>query len=235
MITVSPLLFDVIKKRRGIKKDTSLVLNAVDKNEIAGGNGSLNIAEKLNISSDDFVIGVIGRLSKEKGQEFLLEAISLCKHECPDLKLLVVGDGPDREILSALSIKLNLENNVIFCGHQKDMKSFYKIINLLVLPSLSEGLPNVVLEAMSMGVPVLSTKVGGVGEIITDRENGWLVKPGDSKELANKIQNLYLNRNTLADYGKVAENSLEPKFCPKRRAEKILDTYFKLLESKQGS
>lgn len=128
----------------------------------------------------------VGRLSKEKGVELLIQALA----NTPDVKLSIVGDGIERDKLKKLTEELNLENRVEFLGNVKwgtDLFSVVKNSDCLVLPSYSEGLPLVLVEAMSFGVPVIATDVGGIPEIVDDGVNGFLCKSGDVESLMETI------------------------------------------------
>jgi glycosyltransferase involved in cell wall biosynthesis len=113
------------------------------------------------------VIVSIGRLSREKGHDDLVHAIAGVREMDPGLKfkVLLVGDGPEREHLEATVADLRLSNEILFVGHVSDVAPFYSIADVMALPSHSEGSPNVLLEAMAAGIPSVATEVGGVPEI----------------------------------------------------------------------
>jgi len=225
VIAVSPSIKKVLSRWHvgGIHT----ILNAVDKNEIYGLMGGYELRRKLNISDSAFVIGVIGRLSPEKGHKYLLEAIARIRHK--GIRLLIIGDGPLKDELEKLSNELGLNDTVTFCGHSQNIRDYYEAINLLVLPSLKEGLPNVVLEAMVMNIPVISTDVGGVREIITDDYNGWIIEAGNVNSIAHKLNEIIEDRKRLAIVATRLHDSIFPKFCPDRRADEVVKVYKSLL------
>lgn len=130
---------------------------------------------------------VVGRLSSEKGVDVLLHACAVLTARNQPIALTVLGDGPDRESLGALSRTLGLEN-VDFVGHVSDPSEYYRSTDLLVIPSRSEGLPNVLLEAISHGLPVVATTVGAIPEVVTSEHLGRLCPPENASALADAIQ-----------------------------------------------
>jgi glycosyltransferase involved in cell wall biosynthesis len=111
----------------------------------------------------------------------------------PRVVFLIVGDGPLRGELEALTRALGVEKNVIFAGYREDVPRVLSVFDIKVLPSVTEGLPLAILEAMAMGKPVIATEVGGVKEILKDGETGFLVPPQDPEALSERI--IYLLRN----------------------------------------
>jgi len=156
------------------------------------------------IREGDFVLGFVGRLSEEKGVKYLIEAMALIKHEGLPVKLLVIGEGPEEESLLELVERLNIGDDVFFVGFQNEMEKWYPEIDVFVLPSLTEGTPMSLLEAMAAGVPVVASDVGGVPDIIQTSVNGMLVKPEKPEELKGAIVSLFKDaalRERIAEWG----------------------------------
>ena len=145
--------------------------------------------ERLGVSNDQQVILSIGRLSKEKAHADLIEALRRLCAANPDLnvKLLIVGDGPEREALTAAVRAQGMAERVAFAGQVKDVQPFYAMADVFVLPSHSEGSPNVLLEAMAARVPVVATSVGGIPEIVENEKSALLVPVSDPAALAAAI------------------------------------------------
>jgi glycosyltransferase involved in cell wall biosynthesis len=141
----------------------------------------------LSLGPDAFVIGYVGRLSREKGVGHLIEAAGLLKGHIREFKILLLGDGPQRAELEGLVRSLGLEKEVEFTGFQSDIASWLPAMDVFVLPSLTEGTPMALLEAMSFGVPVIASAVGGVPKVVDDGVNGLLVEPGDHRGISEKI------------------------------------------------
>ena len=144
---------------------------------------------QLGITPDAQVILSVGRLSKEKGHAELLRALAVIRYTKPDtpIRLVLVGDGPESDRLKALCSELNLQEVVIFSGQQSDVRPFYAIADIFVLPSHSEGSPNVLLEAMEANVPVIATAVGGIPEMIAHEETGLLTPLKDEPALSQAL------------------------------------------------
>jgi len=225
VVAVSPSIQKVLKK--WFVGNVLTILNAIDKNEIPGKIGGIEQRRRLGIDDSEFVIGTIGRLSPEKGHKYLIEAIGKINHE--KMRLLIVGDGPLKNDLQKLCNDFQLNDVVVFCGYDKNIRDYYESLNILVLPSLQEGLPNVVLEAMVLNVPVISTDVGGVREIIIDGYNGWVIKSGNTLSIVAKLNELINNKKLIENVASRLHDSLFPKFCPEIRANKIVSIYEKLL------
>ncbi len=231
-IAVSPDLNEVISGFRGKQRKTHMILNAVDEGELLSDVGGSAIRQNYDIRQQDIVIGCFGRFSPEKGQEVLVESVARIVPECPEIKVMLVGSGQERDNIEALVDRLGISDHIIFCGYQRAMQDFYEAVDIVVLPSHSEGLPNVALEGMMHKRAVISTDVGGVREIIHNGENGWIVPPGDRLAMA-KILKIVVTDVKLRDL--VSERgyqSLHPKFSPEKRAQNILSVYNDLLNEK---
>jgi glycosyltransferase involved in cell wall biosynthesis len=135
-------------------------------------------------------IGVVGRLSPEKGHRYLIAAMPKILTYAPNTRLKIVGAGPLESELKRLAMRLQVSDGVTFDGYKKDIFVEMAEMDILFVPSLSDAFPIVVLEGMAMGIPVVGTRVGGIPEIIRDRETGLLVAPRDSSALAEAFKYL---------------------------------------------
>ncbi|MBI2625235.1 MAG: glycosyltransferase family 4 protein [Candidatus Nealsonbacteria bacterium] len=133
------------------------------------------------------VVGTVANFYKTKGLEYLIKAISNLKSKTSNLACLIIGDGRERKKLEALIKKHGLESTVFLAGRIPDAYKYLKAFDVFVLPSLKEGFPWIILEAMAAELPIVATRVGALPEIINDGVNGFLIKPGDSQEIAEKI------------------------------------------------
>ena len=147
----------------------------------------------LGFAPGDFVVGYLGRLSQEKGVNYLVDAVSEIQDSRSRVKLLIIGNGPERKALEQKVKTLGLDGRVVFAGFQEDTENWLSALDIFVLPSLTEGTPMALLEAMAVGVPVIATAVGGVPKVISDRVNGMLVSKGQPLELSEKIHMLQYN------------------------------------------
>ncbi len=158
------------------------------------------LRRELMISEETRVIGVVANLIHYKGHAFLLQACRRIRQERPTVVLLI-GDGPLRGRLEALAGELGIRDEVRFLGSRPDIPQLLALVDVAVLPSVEEGLPNAVLEAMAAGKPVVATRVGGIPEAVVHGETGLLVPPRDSAALAEAILWLLQHPAEAARFG----------------------------------
>lgn len=174
----------------------------------------------------------IGRLSKEKGAEYLLKAIPLIIKEIPTIHLDIIGDGDQKHKLECLSKELNLEKIVTFIGSvpYEKVERHYKDANIIVVPSVwHEPFGLIGPEAMSVGRPVIASNVGGIPEWLEDEKTGYLVEPGNSEQIAEKVIRLFSDRNLLEQMGGNARKKAE-QFSIENHVIKIENIYKELVE-----
>jgi glycosyltransferase involved in cell wall biosynthesis len=157
--------------------------------------------ELLGIASGDFVIGTVGRLVPVKDHVVLLSAIAGVNESGVAASMVIVGDGPLRGDLESRAHALGLERQVLFLGHRPDVDRILPALDVFALTSVSEGLPNTVLEAMATGLPVISTDVGGVDELVVDGETGLLVPARDAGAFSAAILKLAGDRGLREEMG----------------------------------
>lgn len=159
--------------------------------------------EKIFNNNQVFKFITVGRLSKEKGHRYLIEAFSKVKKDIPNSKLIIIGDGPLREELEMLIEKMSLKNDIVFLGVKKNIFKYLTKSNIFVFSSIYEALPTVLLEALACGLPIISTNCEtGPKEILDNERYGLLVKVMDSQDLAEKMIFLAKNPALLKKYSK---------------------------------
>lgn len=186
------------------------------------------IRAKFNIT-DEIVIGYVGRLYPAKGLNYLLRAVKNLKEKHRNIIVLVVGDGAIRKELEEMAGDLNVRS--IFTGWQHDLAPYYSVMDIFALPSLFEGLPNVVLEAMAMKIPVVATKVGGNPDILSNGENGFLVPTRDVHQLSSALDKLIDDDSLRAQIGAINRQKVEAYFLWSKTAEKVENVYLEVTES----
>lgn len=173
-----------------------------------------------------FVVGTIGRLVKEKGFEFLLQAVKIAQKFIPRLRLVIVGDGPERKNLEWLAHKLQFNQQVLFVGWQADPLKWLNNFDIFILPSVKrESFGLVLLEALALKKPVIASKLGGIPEIIQNKKTGLLVKPGNTEQLAQAIIDLHNNPDQRTALGEVGYELVKEKFT----LEKMVEKYYQVL------
>jgi len=150
------------------------------------------IRGRLGLNNSDSVIVFVGSLRPVKGVKYLIQAMDIVRQKDTNARLMLVGDGEERDYLRSVVSELHLGRYVTFVGEvtNDDVPQYMIASDVFALPSLSEGFPVVSLEAMASGLPIVATKIGGLPEIIEDGRNGFLVKPREAKEIAEKVLHL---------------------------------------------
>ena len=183
----------------------------------------------------------VGRLEEQKGLEYLIKAMDIIKSKGNCVKLFIVGEGQLKANLEELCKKLTLENLVVFVGITHDVLPYYQDASIFVLPSISEGMPLSLLEAMSCGLPVIATLVGGNAEVLDSSagnkivshyhigEYGILVNPRDVTSLAEALLRLLNDEELSKQLGKKARNLIEEKFSQENIINEYIDLYYSLL------
>ncbi len=147
------------------------------------------------------VIGMVARLDFQKGFEYLLRAARELRDVFPTVKVVIVGEGPDRTPIENMIQRFGLQSNVILAGQHSDMPAIYAAMDVFVLPSLNEGLPMTILEAMAASKPVIATRVGAIPKVIQDGETGLLVDPGDTDGLRSALARLLADSDLCCRLG----------------------------------
>ena len=171
------------------------------------------------------LVGLVGRLSIEKGVDIFLEAAALVLAELPDTKFVVAGDGPDRAKLDGLIDELGIGASVHMLGRRDDMAAVYASLDLMVSSSRREGLPMAILEAMASRVPLIATAVGGVPTVIMDGRTGVLVPEVDAGMLAKGMVALLRDGALRERLGVAARQLVEDEFSAQRMTSDYLRVY----------
>jgi len=184
--------------------------------------------EIFRANKNTLIIISVAELHERKGLKYLIKAISEVKEKYPNIKLVIVGEGPDRKNLENLIKKLKLENNVILLGRRKEIPKLLKSSNIFVLPSRREAFGLVNLEAMITPLPVIASKVGGIPEIIKDGETGILVESENEKELAQALEKLIPNSPLREEMAKKGFLRVKENFSAQKMAEEHEKLYMEL-------
>ncbi len=209
------------------------IYNGIELNEYQpddSGEFSRRIRKEYNIGKDVFLAGAVGRMVWQKGFEYLIECVSEIVRTYPDAKILIVGDGPLREKFEALSEEFRVRDNVIFTGFRSDIKEILSAVDLLVIPSLKEGFPMIILEAMAMAKPIVATRIDGITEQITDKVNGILVPPKDPSALAKAIIKVINDKELARTIGLAARKKVEQEFSVEKMVSETEKVYLSLLK-----
>jgi glycosyltransferase involved in cell wall biosynthesis len=196
---------------------------AIDRAEVRG---------EFGVSSDQPLVVYAGRLAPQKGLDDLLFALDLLQHVMPDVRTLIVGAGPLRTELEELARMHKLEDKVRFLGHRDDVPRLFSAADVVVLPSLYEGLPNVVLEAMMCGKPVVATSAPGTTEVVVDGETGLLVPPRKPAEITRALRAIILDPERAAAIGRAGRERALADFKATAMIDRFAQLYQEIYEQK---
>ena len=191
------------------------------------------VRKEFGINDTDILIGSVGRLSEEKGYKYLVEAAKIVCEKYNHAKIMIVGPGKLREVLYQQISKLNLRNKFILTGYREDIPEILQSFDIFVLPSLTEGLPLSLLEAMASGKPVVASAVGGTPEVIQHGVTGILVPPKDSQALAQGVISIIRDK-TYTLYGKAGKLLVQKNFDFSRTAAEYKHLYLQVLNRSNG-
>jgi glycosyltransferase involved in cell wall biosynthesis len=194
-------------------------------NAVVPAEAGVDLERPLPVGEDAPLVGQVARLAPEKGVAVLLEAAASVLERRPDARFLVGGDGPDRDELEARARRLGVDGRVHFLGWRADVPALLRRLAVLAVPSISEGTPLVILEAMHAGVPVVATTVGGIPEQIRHGREGLLVAPRDAGALADAIATLLDDRPLARRLAAGARGRARSAFGFGRMLAGVLDAY----------
>lgn len=235
-IAVSEFVKKSIMTRLGIKgSKIKVIYNNVDISNFDGtGTDRKKLLRKeIGVEGSDIVFSIVGRLNPPKGHKFLFEAISMMETNSSSIMLLVIGDGPSQKELENLSKKLNIEKKVRFLGLRNDVKDLIGISDVFVFPTLSEGMPVALLEAMAMQKACVASRIAPVEEVIEDKKNGYLFTPGNSEELALILKDLCFAKEKMEEIGRNAFLSVREKFSAEKMAKELERYYEDIIKEKR--
>ena len=216
-------------------KKIRVVCNAIDTSlaEPAASASRCELVQRFDLPEDCFVVASAGRLSPEKGARDFLEAISRTDDLPAKVRFLIFGDGVLRQSLQNTAQSLNVQNRVIFAGFHSDLRKLLPAFDLLVNPSLSEEMPNIVLEAMAARVPVIATRVGGVPDIAGPELALQLVQPGNPEALAKAIRHLVNHASLREKLAQAGYERVRQAFSVTLQRSQLHNLYRELLPAPQ--
>lgn len=232
VVVVSDILRDEVVKSHVSEKKIRVIYNGVDCEALqtavrnSGDEESRKTTKnRLGIKDDEKIIGTVGRLSEEKGLEYLIKSFAQVAAQISAVKLLIVGDGPLRERLLAASRALKIDEKVIFTGYRSDAAELLSLMDVFVLPSLYEGLPMVILEAGVLKKPVVASDVGAVSRVIDNESLGLLVRPADEDKLTQAVVSLLKDERQARLKGENIFVKVENNFSAEKMARDYREVY----------
>jgi glycosyltransferase involved in cell wall biosynthesis/SAM-dependent methyltransferase len=225
VVSVSRATAEWLHAKRGVPENKIRVIPySVDLNRFATGEGE-NVRRRLGIHPRDIVVGMVGRLHPQKGQTYLIQAAPEIIRKAPRVRFVLIGDGDSRNDLEAQVRNAGLEKHFFFLGFRQDVHEIIHAIDIFTLPSLYEGLPNVILEAMAAGKPVVASSVDGTQELIEHGKTGLLVPPGDPDQLADAIIKLIQKREWASQMGREAQRNIRMNYSIENQIRAFEELY----------
>jgi glycosyltransferase involved in cell wall biosynthesis len=220
VIGVSPPIGNILRGSFVSDRKVVVIANGIDFSPFL----SVENAALRREFGDDLTIGIVGRLHSQKGHEFLFAAARGILEKFPGAQFILVGEGPDQKRLEVRAQELGITGSVRFVGFRNDMANVYASLDLMVMPSLNEGLPMTLLEAMAAKRAVIASAVGAVPDVIEHGRSGLLVKPGDASDLQQAILSLLQDASLRH---RIAENARQSvsRFSSEKMARNYLDFY----------
>jgi glycosyltransferase involved in cell wall biosynthesis len=214
----------------------TVIRNGIEPRQFQKTSGRLRT--ELGIAPEQPLIGMISRLNRLKGTEYFLQAAAALAPRFPKVCFLVVGDSapidPEYKLhLERQAAELGLRNRVVFTGYRKDIAEILSELSVSVLPSLSEGLSNVLLESMAAGVPTVATRVGGNSELIENGISGLLIPPSDANALADALHHLLQDPRRARQLGQAASARIAERFSLTDMVQRTEEHYLKLLGARR--
>jgi len=225
VIAVSTRMAEMLRESGFRPTMVTCIHNGVDLREVRATRSREEVRDELGIAPEAVLIGTAGRLSPIKGHAGLLRAAKLMLRADSLAKFLIVGDGPLREQLTAQAAELHMDGACRFLGTRTDVYDLVSAMDIFVLPSLNEGIPMALLEAMALGKPVVAADVGGIPEVVRHGVNGVLVPAGDDRALADACLELARNPQWAHALGARARRTIADIFSRDRSGETLLLAY----------
>jgi glycosyltransferase involved in cell wall biosynthesis len=228
VVAVSSNIETALKKLYGACKVVQ-IHNGINLEKVRASQDRERVRKQLGIRPDDYAIGTVGRLTPVKGHEMLLRAAGSLMKKIPSIKVLIVGDGPLMPELKQLTRELDMETKVIFAGERYDIYDLVKCMDIFALPSLHEGIPMSLLEAMALRRAVVASRVGGIPEVVDHGVNGLLVAPGNVAELAQELERIASDRSFAIKLGQAGAARVEAEFSATVMAKRTARLYASLV------
>ncbi len=217
-------------RNSGIER-VEIVLNAVPvPTEGAYKDKAQLIREKIGVGPETVVVGMTSRIHPGKGQKYLIDALKLLIDKGRQIFGLIAGEGPDLEAIRQQAKDLGIADKVEFPGYCKDVLGYAEAMDIFAVPSLKESLPLAALEAMSLGKPIVASKVGDLPLVVAEGENGLLVEPGSTEELATALDKLICNEQSRLEMGVRARQTIVKDYSGPAMTRKLENVYARIME-----
>lgn len=226
VVSVSNATADWLVEKRGLARDKVTVIPyGVDLDLFQDGVENQALKRQLGFNADDMLVGVVARLHPQKGHRYFIDAARLIANEFANARFVLIGDGDLREDLEKQVADAGLTKVFSFLGFRNDVRDLLSTLDVFVLPSLYEGLPNVILEAMATSLPVVATAVDGSVELVDNGKTGFLVEPKQPQALSEAISELLRNESLRKSCGVAGRKKVEQEFSLSQQVRNFQDLY----------
>jgi glycosyltransferase involved in cell wall biosynthesis len=208
-----------------------VIYHGVDVSRFKAKRNLKKLRTELSLQRKNFVIGIVGRITKQKGHKYLLEAAHSLREKIPDMHILIIGSGELENMFRQYCHDLEIEGIVTFLGYRSDMANLYSLMDVLCLPSIFEGLGLVLVEAMLCNTLTIGAEVDGIKEIIVDGHNGFLFPPRDSNALAELLYKIYKVGYKKEIIARARRTAL--RFDYRKNLREIENEYLRVCEGRQ--
>jgi glycosyltransferase involved in cell wall biosynthesis len=237
LVAVSPeVRDDLVKLRVAPASKFTVVRLGIELDERTGSDDDIRAETRrqLGVAQDAFVVGWVGRMTAVKRTDDVVRALRGLVDRGVDAHLCLVGDGPDRDHLERYAHELGVVKRCLFVGYQEDVARFYSAIDALLLPSVNEGTPVSVIEALAAQRPAVATRVGGTPDVIRDGVDGFLVEVGDADALSERLAQLANDPERRARMGADGRERVLGRYAVERLVDDIDRLYRSLLDAHAG-
>lgn len=233
MVGVSPASYSYLVDTANINKDkVVLINNGVEPSIELSDEQKNSLRKELKIAPNSFVIGFVGRLlDSDKRVSDLIKAFASIVRSYPRAKLLIVGDGPDKAMLTELANNLGVVDKIIFTGYQSNTRPFYNIMDVFALPSLNEAFGLVLVEAMFANLPIVASRVGGIPSVVRDGVTGLLFEAKDIKGLEKHLLYIIEHPSEALQMGQRGYEVAVKDFSAERYVQDINNLYQELIQT----
>jgi glycosyltransferase involved in cell wall biosynthesis len=232
VICVSEDLFDAALAAGVAASKCVFLENAIDADEYRRRQTVAEAKAALGYPPGCLLVGGVGRLSPEKAFDAQIRSLPALLARGLDAHLLVVGEGGDRPRLEALAVELGVADRVRLPGWHSDVRAAFEALDVFALSSLREGLPNVLLEAMALGVPCVATRIAGIPRLLRDGHSGFLIDPGDQPALDRSLLGLLTNPKLREVFAATARRTIETRYSFPVRMQRLARIYDGMFEEK---
>lgn len=232
LIAISESVRDVLLKGGIPAERIEVIPSGIDFTPFAETKQTDFLRREFGFAEDDFLVGIVAHLEDSKGHRTLIEAAKFLKSRSPKIKIIIIGGGSLEIELAEQARGLGVKDLVFFLGFRNDVPRLLASLDAFVMTSNTEGLGTSIMDAMASRLPVVATCVGGIPEVVTDRETGILIPPRRPEDLAEAIFKLYSDRALARRLGKRGFEVVHEKFSAESMASRIVDLYEKIAKRK---